>query len=315
MNQKVWFIDDSNWQEVPEKIGNAATHQEKKNQDSRPLTTSLTKSPALTFSFSMIVWGSGQMYSGAYRLGSIFMILMVVFYGTLSAMVVSRVTESRFITGMGIPTPVLLSGVVVYLLTGLILWLGNAVDAYYRTVRLKSELFRGVDNKLWPPVCSVLFPGWGQFLNGQPKKGLFFLLFGATGISAVFVLSVTPSVWPVLKAGPAGPVFELCLVAALLLVPVSLLMWIISAYDSFRTCRVHGSLPPGYRKRKQGSLKNLLPRTTAILSLLLAISVGIQCLPKKYYLSSLEKVRIETLRDNMEIIPELARKAIELIGR
>lgn len=315
MKQKVWFIDDSNWQEAPEKIGNDASSQEKKNEDSRPLTASSTKNPALSFSFSMIVWGSGQLYSGAYRPGSIFMVLMVVFYGTLAAMVVSRVSASRFVTGMGIPTPVLLFGVVVYLLAGLILWLVNAVDAYYRTVRLRSELFRGVDNELWPPVCSVLFPGWGQFLNGQPKKGLFFLLFGATGVCAVFVLSVTPSVWPMLKAGPAGPVFELCLLAAILLVPVSLLMWIISAYDSFRTCRVRESLPPGYKKRKQGVLKNLLPRTTAVLSLLLVISLGMQCLPKEYYLNSLEKIRIETLRDNMQIIPKLAGNAVELIGR
>jgi TM2 domain-containing membrane protein YozV len=315
MTQKVWFIDDADWQEAPDKIGNNASHQEKKEDNSRPLAISSTKNPALSFSFSMIVWGSGQMYSGAYRPGSIFMVLMVVFYGTLSAMVFSWESASRFVTGTGIPTPVLLSGVGVYLLAGLILWLINAVDAYYRTVRLRLDLFWGVDNKLWPPICSLIFPGWGQFLNGQPNKGLFFLLFGSTGISSIFGLAVSPSVWPLLKAGPAGPVFELCLLAALLLVPVSLLMWIISAYDSFMTCRVRGSLQPGYRKRKQGVLKNLLPRTTAVLSLLLVISVGMQCLPKEYYLNSLEKIRIETLRDNMQIIPELAGKVIELIGR
>jgi TM2 domain-containing membrane protein YozV len=315
MKQKVWLIDDSNWQEAPEKIGNDASPLEKKKEASRPLTTSSSKNPALSFSFSMIIWGSGQMYSGAYLPGSIFVVLMVAFYGVFSTMVVSRDPASLFVTGMGIPAPVLLCTAVVYLFAGLILWLFNAVDAYYRTARLGPELFPGVDNKFWPPVCSVLFPGWGQFLNGHPKKGLIFLLFGATGIYAVFVFSVTPYVWPVLKAGPAGPVFELCLVAGILAAPLSLLMWILSAYDSFRTCRLQGSLPPGYRKRNQGGLKDFLPRTTAVLSLLLAVSVGMQCIPKEYYLNSLENIRTETLRDNMKIIPELARKAIELISR
>jgi len=92
-------------------------------------------------------------------------------------------------------------------------------------------------------------------------------------------------------------------------------MWIIAVYDSIVACRERESLPTDYRKKKRWRLKNLLPSTTAVLSLLLAISVGVQYLPKEYYLDTLEKIRIESAREKMEIIPELAGRTIELVGR
>jgi TM2 domain-containing membrane protein YozV len=312
MKQKVWHINDTSWKEPPVQGGMDAPVSVKTKMVNQASAVPSTKNPALSFSLSMVVWGSGQMYLGAFRPGSIYLAAMLFFYSTIFAIVFFRDWASRFVAGTHIPTPVLITAPVVFLLAGLLLWLVNAVDAYYRTVRLRSELFRGVSNDLWPLVCALFFPGWGQFLNGQPKKGLFFLLFGATGISAVIVLSAAPFVWPMLQARPAGQLFELFLVAALVFFPISLLVWIVSAYDSFRTCRWFGSLPPGYRKRKLG-VKDLFPRATAVLSLLLAISVGNQCLPKDYYLNSLKKIRIQALQNNMEKIPELAGKAIELI--
>jgi TM2 domain-containing membrane protein YozV len=313
MKQKVWFIDDSRWQESPVQGGMDSPVSVKTKMVSQSSALPSTKNPALSFSLSMVVWGSGQMYMGAFRPGSIYLSAMLFFYSTMFAIGFFRDWASRFVAGTHIPAPVFISGAVVFLLAGFSLWLINAVDAYYRTIRLRSEPFRGVDNDLLPLVCALLFPGWGQFLNGQPKKGLFFLLIGGMGISAVIVLSVAPFVWPMLKARPAGPVFELFLVAALVFVPVFLLVWIVSAFDSFRTCRWFGSLPPGYRKRHQGVMKDLFPRATAVLSLLLAISVGNQILPKDYYLNSLKKIRIQALQNNMEKIPELAGKAIKLI--
>jgi hypothetical protein len=52
-----------------------------------------------------------------------------------------------------------------------------------------------------------------------------------------------------------------------------------------------------------------------VLGLLLAISVGMQSIPKKYYLDSLESIRLAMLRNNMEIVPELLGKAVVFIDR
>jgi hypothetical protein len=62
-------------------------------------------------------------------------------------------------------------------------------------------------------------------------------------------------------------------------------------------------------------LQDLVPRGTAVLGLLLAISLGMQFIPQQYYLDSLVQLRLEMLRSHMEIVPELLGKAIEFIDR
>ncbi len=318
MAQKVWVIDKPPVQETPVRIRRNDPFSERKQAASRHLSAASGKSPALSFSLSMVVWGSGDLYTGAYRHGSIFLATMLFFYAPLFAMVFFRNAASLFVGQIGLPAAVLAAGSGIYLLAGLVCWLANAVGAYYRTIRLRSEVFRGVDNGLWPLCGSILFPGWGQFLNGQPKKGLFFLLGGVAGFSAAFVLAVTWFLWAQLEAAPAGLAFEICLVAASALFPVSLLMWICSAYDSFVSWRElsieklwrHST---GRRARHRKFLENLVPRWAAILALLLALSVGYQWVPAGYYRHALEKTRIETKHRNMILIPELITRAIDFM--
>lgn len=319
MTQKVWVIDDPSMQKTPERILRNDQSSEWKQADSRPLSAASGKSPALSFSLSMVVWGSGDMYIGAYRPGSIFLAAMLFFYAPLFVMVFFRNAASLFVDRIGLPAEVLAAGGGFYLLAGLVCWLANAVGAYYRTIWLRAEVFRGVDNILWPLCGSILFQGWGQFLNGQPIKGFFFLLCGVGGIFAAFFLAVTWFLWPGLDAGLAGPAFEICLVAASALFPLSLLMWIFSAYDSFVSWkelsiekqRRHSS---GRSVRQRKFLKNLVPRWTAILALLLALSVGYQSVPAGYYRQALEKIRIETKNHNMVLIPELITRAIDFMN-
>lgn len=318
--QKTWYINDPSWKDVPDKGATDNPSAAKTNTENKAIPEASRKNPALSFSLSMIIWGSGQMYIGAYRSGSIFMAAMLFFHSTIYAAVFLQDSVRRFVAYIDMPRAVLVPGAVVLLVAGLVLWLVNAVDAYYRTVRSRSELFRGVDNELLPLACSVLFPGWGQFLNGQPRKGLFFLLSGVTGICSALVVSAVWYLWPLFKAGPAASAFEICLVGAFLVVPLSLMMWLVSLYDSFSSCkelfleklRKH---PAANRVRRKMSLKGILPRWTAVLGLLLAISVGCQLFPEKYYLGSLEKIRAETLNNDMVIVPRLVGKAIEFINR
>lgn len=318
--RKIWYLDDPSWKDVPDKGVSDIPSETHTKTESKALPEASRKNPALSFSLSMVLWGSGQMYIGAYRPGSIYMAAMLLFHSTIFAAVFLQDSVRRLVAYIDIPRAVLFPGAVVFLSAGLVLWLVNAVDAYYRTVRSRSEPFRGVDNELLPLICSVLFPGWGQFLNGQPKKGIFFLMFGAAGIcSAIFVFAAR-HLWPLFKAGPAASAFEICLVGAFLLVPLSLMMWIVSLYDSFSSCKKLSieklrKFPAGNRVRRPPPLKGLLPRWTAVLGLLLAISVGCQFFPEEYYVGSLEKIRAETLNNNMVIVPRLVGRIIEFIHR
>jgi TM2 domain-containing membrane protein YozV len=325
MSQKIWVIPDDNWEKSPaksqtidnQKRGNS---QEKIRTEKRPFPRAPQKSPALSFSFSMFIWGSGQMYIRDYGPGSKFLASMLFFYTGLSCLVFFKSSVSQFISEMGIPMFAPIIGLVVFFIAGLVVWLCNAIDAYNRTTKSRSEPFRGVDNGIWPPFCSFLFPGWGQFLNGQPRKGFFFLLFGLVGISSAFVLVISQNVWPVLKTSHDRFVFEIYLAVALSAIPMSFLMWIVSMYDAFRSGRELSRIKPGlpyagYRVRRQGIVQDLVPRGTVILGLLLAISVGMQFIPKRFYLDSLESIRLELLRNNMEMVPEMLGKAVEFIDR
>jgi hypothetical protein len=260
------------------------------------------------------------MYSRDYGSGSKFLASMLFFYTGLSCLVLFPSFVSRFISEMDIPMFAPIIGLVLFFIAGLVVWLCNAIDAYNRATNSRSEPFRGVDNGIWPPLCSFLFPGWGQFLNGQPRKGFFFLLFGLVGISSAFVLVITLNVWPVLKTSHDRLILEFYLAAAFAAIPLSILMWIVSIYDACgpdrELSRIKPGLPfAGYRVRKQGIVQNLVPRGTVILGLLLAISVGMQFIPKSYYLNSIENIRHEMLRNNMEMVPELLGKAIVFIDR
>jgi TM2 domain-containing membrane protein YozV len=324
MSQKVWFIDDQAGNGAPKnsriETPPPGKRQPERGTESRPLPEASQKSPAWSFSLSMFVWGGGQMYLGKYRPGAIYMAAMVFFYSFASVLVYFRNSASRMIAEVGIQPSVFISGVVASLLACLILWLASAVSAYYGAASSRSEPFLGVENEFWPFFGSLLFPGWGQFLNGQPKKGLFFLLFGAAGIFSASLLFASRYLWPMLDAGPARNVFEICLATALVLIPVFLLMWIVSAYDAFRASREmfrqRLSLKnTGYRLGSLWTLRRLIPRGSAVLGLLLAISLGMQFVPKSYYLGSLEKIRVEMLNSHMQVMPELVERAIEVLDR
>jgi len=319
MGQKVWVIDDRDWNKIAGRGPAAEPSPAKKETENRSFVQQPQKSPAVAFSLSLSVWGGGQMYVGARGHGSILMATMLSFYSALSTMVVFRESALRFFARFDIPAAAPSIGALFLVAAGLVIWLANSVDAYFRAARSRSEPFLGVESGVSPVFCSLLFPGWGQFLNGQPIKGVFFLLFGMAGVLSATICFVSPYAWPVLKSGSARVVFESSLAVALMLMPIAFLLWIVSAYDAFVSRRELArkrlrSQPVGYRMRRQGGLRNLFPRSTTVLSLLLAISVGMQCIPLKYYLETLEKIRLEALGLGMELIPELVRRVITFLG-
>ncbi len=319
MSQKVWVIDDQGWKGATGKGKVETPPPAERRLENRPLSRAPEKSPAVSFSLSMLVWGSGQMYIGAYGPGAIFMAAMFFFCSTASTLVFYRDVASRLVAETGIQPSVFVNGAFIFIFAGLVCWLANAADAYYRAAKLRSEPFRGVDNEFWPLLCSLLFPGWGQFLNGQPKKGISFFLFGMTGIFSVLISAAAPYVWPVLKISSGRSVYEVCFAAALLCIPLSFLLWIVSAYDAFRSCRKLfmeklRTQYAGYRMQSQGVMRGLIPRSTVVLGLLLAISVGMQWIPRQYYRDSMEQIRMAALNNDMEMIPELVRKINDFIG-
>jgi len=326
MNQKVWVIDGMNQKGTSQRnpIGNPPTPEKK--PDNLPMRTDLSHtSPAFSFSLSLFFWGSGHLSIREYRSGWIFMSCMFLFYPLIFSAVYFRDAVNRFILRSDIPASVFFGGSVIFLLSGVFLSLFNAVHAYYKTARLRFEPFPGVRNEFWPLLASLLCPGWGQFLNGQPRKGLFFLTFGLMGAFSLVVFIAAMNFWPALNAGSGHFVLDIFLATALSLVPTSFLMWIVSAYDSYLSCVEPVRKRPvkkrwqylRERMRTHGLSRVLLPglKVTVIRGLLLAVPVmaGIFFFPKEYYLDSMEKIRLVILSHNLELTSELIRLATDFI--
>jgi TM2 domain-containing membrane protein YozV len=324
MGQKVWVISDQEWQRPPKRnLPAKPLPEEPQEQEEAPAEVSPEaprKNPALSFSISLVVWGGGQLFLGKKRPGWGLVAGMALFFLLVTAVVVFPLPAGRLAGRLGLRPGAVILVFAAFFLVGLFVWVGNAVAAYFGALRTWSEPYFGMGKALWPVGASVLFPGWGQFLNGQPIKGLFFLLFGMAGGFSLFVFAVTRALWPALQADPARRMFEVYLGAAVLFLPVFILAWIVAAYDAFRSnqkqqrkklCRKN----PGYRPGGPKVLRALVPRGSAILGLLLAMSLGMQFFPKTYYRDSLETIRAEMLKSHVEIVPELVQKVIDVIGR
>ncbi len=320
MKQKVWVINDQEWNRKTTSGAIDLPPLKPTGGETRSSPAAPRKSPAVSFNLAMLCWGGGYFYLGRYRAGTVCLAAMAVFYGAASSLAICPDALARLAATSGWPAAFFIAATMILFLTGMVLWLATAVDTYYRTVRLGGEPFLGVETETWPLLSSLVVPGWGQFLNGQPKKGLVVFLLALPGIFSLFLVLLARGAWLLLQAGPIRLFIEAGIAAGLATIPLLLLVWIVAAYDAFRSGRMlylrRLSLKKeGFRPGGEGILWSLVPRGSAILGLLLAISLGMQFIPRQFYLESLVRLRGEMLECHMKIIPGLVEKTIKMIGR
>lgn len=317
MQQKVWVIGDEDWNSPSANPRQRASKEPDQTLEATVVLGPALKNPALAFSLSLVVWGGGQFYLKESRRGILFLSGMLVYWGLIAGLLAFAAPLGQRIANSGHQS-LLVSFAVMALLLGLLAWMINAADAYLRARPADAEAFAGVEQAVWPFLGSLFFPGWGQFLNGQPRKGWFFLGAGVTGIFSVMMLWSALRIIPLLSSENARIILEWYLIAALALAPLALLGWVMSVFDAVRACRQR------YRKKftldnvgfwvwSKEVLRELCPRATTVLSLALAVSVAMQLTPRQYYLDLLEQIRQVTLHQHLVILPELARTLMALL--
>ncbi len=212
------------------------------------------------------------------------------------------------------PSRGFLIGGALYL-SFLLIWITNALQAYFKATKTHAGPFEGVRKPLLPLVCSLLLPGWGQMLNGQPRKGCFLLAFTFLAGLAVPLFFLTPVIWPRLESPTEKFFLEVVLLSSALLVPLLVLLWVLGAYDAVKTGfdpikkeplrkRIHYA---ANRVRMKGWINGLMPhiRTTLLMGLLLAavLSLGIYFFPKAEYYEYLERIQAALMDQQMTLIP------------
>jgi hypothetical protein len=313
--EKVWEIKDPG----------AYLRKKKSPSGPRPAPAE-QKDPAKAYNLSMFYWGGGQLYNDQLRKGGVFMVLMLLVFGGTVLGIIYRVELYGFLHNHSISRSRAFLGVEVLLFLVLLFWVSNAADAYRTAARSRKTLFPGVSSRVMPLLGSLLVPGWGQFLNGQPVKGsIFSVLAVITGFSVLSVI-LTFLAWPLLDAGDAQFIAEGISAVCLLLVPLVPLLWTFSAYDAFKVSHDDLLKEPlwerikaaYYRGRTQGWVRGIFPQIkwTVMLVLFLAFFAIVvrYWFPIGFYAKLLSSVQL-LLRDRgMTIVPELIDKLLAVMA-
>jgi len=276
------------------------------------------RNPAVAVSLSLWVWGGGQFYNRQWQLGFLYFLFMVNFYLFPSVVIHYWTPIETGLATLDVTASEILAVLGIFCLTGLMIWVINAVQAYYgaRDEMTGDEAapFEGVRNPLWPAVGSLLIPGWGQFLNGQTKKGVCFLAAAMAGLFAVAVALAVPFLWPTLNSEIDRRFAEGALVIAWLLIPPVLLVWGAGVYDAVKVCvdplkkqPIRERMKAAFNRMRMKGWRGLLSRLelTLMFGLYLVFSLALSryYFPQDYYAALLNDLRTRAAQERMVIIP------------
>lgn len=284
------------------------------------------KDPAWAYSLSMFYWGGGQFYNDEIGKGTTFLIAAVLLLAAMVLSVIYRTEALQFLRARGISSSGTFLGAEIVLFVVLFFWAYNAADAYQRSARSRRTPFRGVNSRVTPVLGSLIVPGWGQFLNGQPLKGSVFSALAVIAVFALLSVSLTFIVWPVLEASDTRFIVEGISAVSLLLIPFMPLLWAFSAYDALKVSLDELKKEPlrerlkaaYYRGRTQGWVRGVFPqiRGTFLLVLLLTFFVIVVYFwfPGEYYVRLLAWARSMLIDRGMTIVPALIERLLALMA-
>jgi len=181
---------------------------------------------------SLFVWGAGQAYNGQLKLGLLLFlteVLAVVGHWSV-AKLWPVLKEMGYLFAVSEWEIFVSLAVVDFLMIFLLLY--NVAQAYHQA-EMETGPFEGFRRPVLSALASLVVPGWGQLLNAQLGKALFFLFCLLGGIYVATLLAVSPFLHFAagldLNALTARPV-PLAGVGVLFLGAVA---WILSVYDAF----------------------------------------------------------------------------------
>ena len=212
----------------------------------------------------------------------------------------------------------------------LIFWTYNTGDAYHQTSKDQKIPFTGVSSRVYPALCSLLVPGWGQFLNGQPVKGSVFTGFSVIGLFSIVTLPLVYLAWPFLEPSDTRSIVEVIFVGTILFTPVIPFLWIFSAYDALQISLDDYRKEPLWermkaannRRRVQGWIRGVFPQIKGTIALCLILTLLVlifrDYFSTSYYHEVLASTRFLFKKRGMTLLPELIDKLqalIMMVGR
>lgn len=275
------------------------------------------KNPARAYTLSLFLWGGGQIYSGQRRKGLLFRLFMIVFFiGTVLSLFYGKELLT-LLRAYGISHADAFLSAEILFFFALMFWTYNAGDAYHQAARARRVPFRGVQSRAWPLLCSILIPGWGQFVNGQPVKGSIFAGFSVLGIFSLVTVPAVLLFWPSLEVCRARSVIEAIFAITVLYAPLIPVIWFFSSYDALRVSfddikkesLVDRIIFAINRLRTEGLVRSLLPSVKPIalfgLVVFFVVMINHHYFPGNFFSGHLAGTQVWLHEQGMTLVPDL----------
>lgn len=308
---KVWEIKD------PE----AYLKKQKTPSSSRPAPAA-QKDPARAYSLSMFYWGGGQLYNDQLVKGAVFLVSLLLVTAGIVLFAIYDDELLQFLREHGISLSDAFLGGEVMLFCIILFWVSNAADAYRTAARTRKTRFHGVSSRVTPFLGSLMVPGWGQFLNGQPIKGSLYSVLAVISLFSILSVILTFLAWPLLDTSDTRFLVEGISAVCLLIISLVPLLWTLSAYDALKVSHEELLKEPlwerikaaYYRGRTQGWVRGIFPQIKGTLMLVLVLAFFVIVVhywfPTGFYAKQLISVQT-LLRDRgMYIVPELIEQLL-----
>jgi len=213
------------------------TPKESTQEARRGRTSSSGGTRALVAStLSLFVCGAGQMYNGQGKLGLLLFlteVLAVISHWSLIKLW-PLLKDLGYIFAISEWEIFLFLAVADFLLVFFMLY--NVAQAYHRA-ETEGRPFQGFRSPFLSGLASLLVPGWGQLLNAQLGKALFFLFFLLTETYVVALLMISPFFRLLADIDLDQFLTRRVSLAGMGVVFVASLMWILSVYDAILVAR------------------------------------------------------------------------------
>jgi TM2 domain-containing membrane protein YozV len=247
--------------------------------------------PARAYTLSLLFWGTGQSYNEERGKGLLLQIFMIAVIVALIFLLIFWTSSVQFLRTHGVSDSRLFLIAELLFFCTLIFWLAVAGHAYHGAAKKRTTRFAGVQNHIYPFLSSILIPGWGQFLNGQPLKGSFFSAFAVFGLFAFVSIPAVLLAWP--------------------------FVWLVSSYDALKISldelkkeslweRIKSA---NNRRRTQGWVRGVFPQFKSTMVLIFFLLVLSSLIAKTvslgFYGDLLNAVRQDLHSRGMTVLPEL----------
>lgn len=190
---------------------------------------------------SLFVCGAGQAYNGQWKLGLLLFLTEALAVASHWSLVKlwPVLKDLGYIFAIGELEIFLFLAVADFLVVFFLLY--NVAQAYHQA-EMYGRPFRGLRRPILAALASTVVPGWGQILNAQLGKALFFLFWLLTEIYVVTLLMLSPFFSFLATAETGRFLARKATVVGMGVLFVSALMWVVSVYDAFLVARYRRSM-------------------------------------------------------------------------